>query len=89
MTNPPHSIGPSYADLSFRQTLHGMSYEKYFSKIAIPMLLVYSCENHMVTSQVLDVTNNKKDIRLFPVDGSQHPIPYTAQVNNQIDIFIS
>lgn len=80
---------PSYADLGFRQTIHGMSYEKYFSEISAPILLIYSSESHMVTNQVLQVMNNKKDIHLFPVDGSQHPVPYTTQLNHQIDMFIS
>ena len=80
---------PSYADLDFRQGLQGMSYEKYFSKTKAPMLLVHSSDSHIVTSQVLESTKAHKDIHLFSVPGSAHPVSYTNSVNDQIEDFIS
>ena len=80
---------PSYADLDFRQGLQGMSYEKYFSKTKAPMLLVHSSDSHMVTPQVLESTKAHKDIHLFSVQGSAHPVAYTNNVNDQIEYFIS
>ena len=79
---------PSYADLDFRQGLQGMSYEKYFSKTKAPMLLVHSSDSHIVTSQVLESTKAHKDIHLFSVPGSAHPVSYTNSVNDQIEDFI-
>ena len=80
---------PSYADLDFRHGLQGMSYEKYFSKIKAPALIVHSGDSHMVTPQVLESTKAHKDINLFSVQGTAHPVAYTSEVNDQIESFIS
>ena len=80
---------PPYADLDLRHGLQGLSYEKYFAKTKVPTLLIHSTESHMVTEQVLDSTKAHKDMEIFSVSGSQHPVLYTSTVNEKIESFIS
>lgn len=79
---------PSYADLDLKQTLQGMSYEKYFSKILAPMLLVHSSESQLVTPKVIEATQLSKKIEVFSVPGDDHPVPYSTELNKKIEAFI-
>jgi len=80
---------PPYADLDLRHGLHGLSYEQYFAKTKVRTLLIHSTESRMVTEQVLSSTKTHKDMEIFSVSGSQHPVAYTTPVNERIESFIS
>ncbi len=79
---------PSYADLDLKQNLIGMSYEKYFSKVLAPTLLVYSESSRLVTPKVIEATQLSKSIQICEIPGDDHPVRYNNELNQKIEAFI-
>ena len=78
-------LKPAYADLAFEQNSQGLSFQKYFSKLKKPLLLVHSEESPLVNKTVLDAMKKiDLNVTFYSVEGSQHPAPYTPNIIGKI-----
>ena len=82
------ALKSTYADLFFEKTYFGLSFEKYFSKIKSPILVVHSEDSQLVNSKVIDLMSTfDRKPTFMAIQGNNHPVFYTENLVERILAF--
>jgi pimeloyl-ACP methyl ester carboxylesterase len=82
------ALKPTYADLFFEKTSFGLSFERYFSKVKSPVLVIHSAESQLVNPKVIELMSEfdpKPEFIAF--HGNDHPVIYTENLVEKILAF--